>query len=63
MLLNESERQSKKASNFVFYVQSGSMVISGRDNFCHHTLNVKNVYVLKLVYLYIKKEKKKKKSE
>ena len=55
--------RARKQVTFVFYVQSGSMVISGRDNFCHHTLNVKNVYVLKLVYLYIKKEKKKKKSE
>ena len=33
----------------MFYAQSTITVISRPDTFCHHTLNVKNVYMLKPV--------------
>ena len=36
----------------MFYAQSTSAVISRRYTFCHHILLLKNVQVLKLVYLY-----------
>ena len=38
-------------SNLVFYAQSPMAVISGRNIFCFHTVIVKNVNMLKLVYV------------
>ena len=40
-------------SYLAFYAQSTSLVISGRVMFRYHTVNVKNAYMLKLVYIYI----------
>ena len=33
------------------------MVISGQDIFCHHIIKVKNLYILKLVYILIFKNR------
>ena len=38
-------------NNLVFYAQSTSTVISGRNTFCHYTINTENVYVLELAYI------------
>ena len=35
----------------MLYAQSAVTDILGRDTFCHHTVNVKNVHVLKLAYI------------
>ena len=37
-------------SKFVFYAQSTRTLISERKIFCRHTINVKNMYILKLLY-------------
>ena len=34
----------------MFYDQSNRTVVSRRDTVCHQTINVKNMYILKLVY-------------
>ena len=39
----------------MFYAHSTSKVISKQDTFCHHTINVKNVYKLKLEHSQILK--------
>ena len=40
-------------SKLVTWCFTPSTVISGRDTFCHHTINAKNAYALKLVYIQI----------
>ena len=46
------DNNQKRRSKFVFYAQSTITVISGRYTFCHYTIDIKNMYVLRLICIY-----------
>ena len=50
--LHTNVEVSKQVNNLVFYDQSTITVISGRYTFCRYTISVKNMSMLKKLYVF-----------